>query len=185
METGGDVVDVFDTSEMEVIVEAPETVVSRMQVGQPSDLLVNALPGTTIRGEVTAVEPVPDLTNRTFPVHIRVFDPPDALLPGMFVRAAVVTEQPASTVLVSADALIDRGRGTEVWVAAEGLEGLTVQARRIETGRRRGSDIEVLVGLAEGDRVVTAGQDMLFPGASVAIAGEPPAEPMAPGAPAE
>ena len=69
-----------------------------------------------------------------------------------------------------ADALVDRGRGTEVWVVTEGLEGLTAAPRRIEAGLRHGDEIEVLRGVEAGDRVVTAGYEMLMPGAAVVVA---------------
>ncbi|MBN1478401.1 efflux RND transporter periplasmic adaptor subunit [Candidatus Sumerlaeota bacterium] len=169
---GGDVAELLATDELEVVVDVPETAVPRLRLGMRGVIMADALPGQTFEGELIAIEPAADLMNRTYPIHIRVNNPPPELLPGMFIRVAVETNDPAPTLLMSADALVDRGRGPEVWVVAEGLEGLTANPRRIDIGRRRGADIEVLRGLEEGERVVVAGTEFLIPGGPVMIAGE-------------
>ena len=179
IEEGGDVAEMIGRGEgtLEVIVDVPERSMPEVVVGQEAQLLFDAFPNQTFAGVVSGFEPIADLTNRTYPVHVRVTGPADRILPGMFTRVAVDTSEPAATLLMPSDALIDRGRGPEVWAVGEGLEGLTVNPQRIEIGRRRGADIEVLNGLAAGDRVVVAGMEFLFPGGPVSLAGagEPPA----------
>jgi RND family efflux transporter MFP subunit len=183
LQEGGDVVELLTIDELEVIVEVPETAVPRLRLGMRGVIMADALPGQTFEGELIGLEPSADLMNRTYPAHVRVNSPPPGLLPGMFIRVAVETDDPTPTLLMPSDALVDRGRGPEVWVVEEGLGGLTANPRRIEIGRRRGEDIEVLHGLGDGERVVVAGTEFLVPGGPVMIAGEggPPMGP--PGGP--
>ena len=89
-----------------------------VRLGQRAQITVDAHPGQEFSGRVVTVVPVADLTNRTYPVHIEVEDTRDILLPGMFARVVLQTHEPAPTLLMSADALVDRGRGPEVWLVA-------------------------------------------------------------------
>ncbi len=181
----GDEVAVLATERLEVVVDVPELQMPHVRLGQRAQITVDAHPGQEFSGRVVTVVPVADLTNRTYPVHIEVEDTRDILLPGMFARVVLQTHEPAPTLLMSADALVDRGRGPEVWLVAEGLDGLTANPQRVVVGRRRGADIEVLSGLGVGDRVVTAGHGALFPGTSVTLPGDQIPRPGPAGGPPE
>lgn len=167
MQIGSDVVYLVDTTHLEVILEVPEMSIANVQIGQRGTIEVDALPGVVIDGELSSIEPLADLTNRTYSAHVRVLEPPATLMPGMFTRVALETSDPTPVLIMSSNALVDRGRGPEVWLLSEGLEGPMANPQRIEIGRRRGDNIEVLSGLSPGDQVVTAGTEFLIPGAPV------------------
>lgn len=188
---GDAVAELIDLSHLEVVVEVPEPRIPDVRVGQAAELTVDAYAGEVFTGEVIAVVPDANLSNRTYPVHVRVANPDRRLLAGMFGRVAVITERQVPVLLMPADALVDRGRGPEVWRVAQGLDSATVEPVSVTIGRRRGTDVEVLSGLDASDEVVTVGREMLHPGAQIALGGAgampmggPPGPPAAGGGPA-
>jgi hypothetical protein len=54
-----------------------------------------------------------------------------------------------------------------------------VRAQAVTTGRRRGSEIEILQNLAQGDRVVAQGAGLLNDGDTVRVAGPSVTAPLA------
>ncbi len=174
MERGGEVAEVLESERLEVIVEVPEARMPQVRAGQPAQITVDPYRGEVFEGEVTAVVPDADLSNRTYPVYVGVDNADGRLLAGMFSRVAIATELAAPTLVIPSDALVDRGRGPEVWKTVPGLDSLTVQPVRVEIGRRRGTEVEILSGLTASDEVVVVGGEMLFPGAQVAAGGPNP-----------
>jgi multidrug efflux pump subunit AcrA (membrane-fusion protein) len=171
---GDPVAELLEISPLEVVVDVPERQLPLVSRDQSAEISVDALPGEVFEGQVSAVVPEADLSNRTYPVHVRVENPAGRLRPGMFSRVALMTENPVPTLVMPADALVDRGRGPEVWMVTQGLDNPTAQAVQVTVGRRRGTDIEVLSGLAASDEVVVVGNEMLYPGAALTRGGGPP-----------
>ena len=75
-----------------------------------------------------------------------------------------------TAVQIPQDAVLRRPDGsTGVWLVEQGDDKLTARAQRIRVGRRLGSSVEVLEGLASGDRVVTHGNEGLTDGQVVRL----------------
>lgn len=87
------------------------------------------------------------------------------LWPGQFVRVRVILDVSKGALLLPAGAAQVGQMGPFVWVVKPDS---TVEQRSIELGQRHEDLVAVRAqGLAAGDRVVTAGTMMLFPGARV------------------
>lgn len=94
-----------------------------------------------------------DPVARTVQVRFEADNPAHALLPGAFVELEVSVERPPA-VTIPADALLDAGIHKTVFVqVGEGL----FQPRAVETGWRSGDRIEIVSGLAPGERIVASG----------------------------
>jgi multidrug efflux pump subunit AcrA (membrane-fusion protein) len=74
---------------------------------------------------------------------------------------------PREVLSVPKDALVQAGSGWTVFVSEEGK----AQPRTVEVGVALGDRFEVLSGLAEGDLVVTRGNERLRPGQDIAPTG--------------
>lgn len=102
---------------------------------------------------VSNVLPQVDPATRTLKLRLETNNPGFALRPDMF--ANVELPLPASAGLtVPLDALIDSGREQHVFV--ERSAGV-FEPRQVQTGWRSEDRVQILHGLAEGERVVTAG----------------------------
>jgi Cu(I)/Ag(I) efflux system membrane fusion protein len=109
--------------------------------------------GRTFTARVSNTLPQVDPVTRTLKLRLEADNPGLALRPDMFVNVELpVRVAPGLTVPL--DALIDSGREQRVFV--ERGSGI-FEPRQVQAGRPLGDRIEILRGLAEGERVVTAG----------------------------
>jgi membrane fusion protein, copper/silver efflux system len=109
--------------------------------------------GRAFSARVTDTLPQVDPVTRTLKLRLEADNPGFALRPDMFVNAELpVRVRPGLTVPL--DAVIDSGREQRVFV--ERSKGI-FEPRQVETGRRLSDRVQIVRGLAEGERVVAAG----------------------------
>ena len=125
---------------------------------------VNAVPGKTFDGEVEALLPQIDPTNRTQRARIVLRNEGGQLVPGMFAELTLQAEEGTAVPLVPTEALI--ATGTDSRVILVGTDG-SFQPVRVRVGRSSGGHTEILAGLKGGERVVTSGQFLIDSEASL------------------
>lgn len=109
--------------------------------------------GKAFSARVSNTLPQVDPVTRTLKLRLEADNPGFALRPDMFANVELpVRVAPGLTVPL--DALIDSGREQRVFV--ERSKGM-FEPRQVQTGRRFGDRVEIVQGLAEGERVVTVG----------------------------
>lgn len=105
----------------------------------------------------TTIVPQSASEGRTAKLRLQVDNEDRKLVPGMVVDVSL--EIPgASAMTLTADAVLDSGAKKHVFVA---LGAGRYQLRDVETGWQYEDRIEIIRGLAEGERVVTAGAFLL------------------------
>ena len=138
-----------------------ESAIARIRLGQAAPVVVDAV-GSAIEGRVAEMIPTADPVSRSMTVKLDLPAVP-ALRSGMFGRVRFPAAE-RSALLVPAGALVARGQITGVYVVdAENVARL----RLVTVGQRRGDRVEVLSGLAPGERVVTEGADRVTDGGRV------------------
>jgi len=152
-----------------------ESDVVGIATGQKVSLEFDALPTERRVGEVTHVAPFGRVdpagaSLTTYEVTISVPDAPAGLRAGMTAQASITTEERLGVIAAPVTALVARGDGFIVRVQAE--DG-TLSTVPVEVGIRGGYFVEIISGLAEGDRVVT-GFDGDLPPANTGFGGGPP-----------
>ncbi len=139
--------------------QVDEIDISRIQVGQPVAVTLDAFPDEELKGEVTDISPSPDKSDSsgivTFEVVITLRGENLALLPGMTATAAIETDRMEDAVVVANRAIqIERGEDkSTVFVERLDETGNPVRVE-VELGLRYGDVTQVKSGLAAGDRVV-------------------------------
>jgi membrane fusion protein (multidrug efflux system) len=162
----------------------PEQRVGQVLEGTPIRATVDALPGQTFEGKVTAIEPLVDVSTRNFKVQATLPNPDNNLRPGTFahvgfdsggVRKVVVIPQTAVSFNPYGNAVfviskVKRAEG-EMDMQGKPLTGdkLIVKQRFIKTGATRGDLIAVTEGLKPGERIATSGLLKLRNDAEVTI----------------
>ena len=106
----------------------------QIAVGQKVDVTADAFPGRKFTATITTIEPQISASTRTINVQATMPNPDEALLPGMFVNAAVVLPNQAPEVVLPETAVDYTLYGDSVYVI-----------------RADGTDAERQAG-AEGDR---------------------------------
>jgi len=180
---GARIVTLTDLSTLYVNFTLPSQMRAQISVGQRVNVTADAFPGRTFAAEITTIEPQISADTRTMAIQATMPNHDDALLPGMFVNAAVVLP-PQPDMMVLPETAIDYTLyGDSVYVIredgkdAKGNPILKAVRTPVKTGVRWGNNVAILDGLKPGDRVVAAGQVKVQSGAQVAISDSPPPQP--------
>ena len=119
------------------------------RTGQEVSVVIDALGGAALKGKVAQIVPAADPASRTFTVKIEL--PADARLrSGLFGRAAFSRGE-RQALLIPRSAVVDRGQLQGIFVLGQNQ---VASLRYITLGKSAGSQIEVLAGLQEGERLV-------------------------------
>jgi cobalt-zinc-cadmium efflux system membrane fusion protein len=145
---------ISDLSTMWLVANIREVDVPHVHVGQQVEVRVGALPDRVFPARIANAASGLDATTRRLTVRAEVLDPEHLLKPEMFATFRIEVGQPMTSVGVPLMAIIYRGSDASVWQA---LPENRFILRRIRTGMRDGDVLQVLEGLAPGDRIVTGG----------------------------
>jgi membrane fusion protein, multidrug efflux system len=163
---GADLVNLEDTSQLTVDFRLPERYQTRIATGQPVQVELDALPGKRFSAKVQAVDPLLDADGRS--IAVRAVLPPapgGELRPGMFARVTTVFSVNDAALVVPEEAIVPQGgKQFVIRLEKEGEgDGAKLVSRRseVQLGVRRGAQVQITQGVAEGDTVVVAGQQRL------------------------
>jgi membrane fusion protein, multidrug efflux system len=182
---GAKIVTLTDLSMLYVNFTLPSQIRSDISVGQRVNVTADAFPGRTFSADITTIEPQVSADTRTMAVQATMRNPEGAMLPGMFVNAAVVLPPQSDVMVVPETAVEYTLYGDSVYVIREdgkdanGNPLLKAVRTPIKTGVRVGGKVVILEGVERGDRVIAAGQVKVQNGARVAISGSPEPQPPA------
>jgi len=162
---GTDLVNVEDVRVLKVDFRLPERNFTRIRVGQPVEVIADALPGERWQGQIEAINPKVDANGRSLEIRARLENTSGQLRPGMFVRVRVIVGERADALLVPEEAIVPQGEEFYVFKVVDGA------ARRVpvKIGVRRDAMVEIVQGLAAGDQVVTAGMRLTRDGQPVRV----------------
>jgi len=131
---------------------------SFVKTGLAASMRLDYLPGKKWQGKVDYIYPSLDERTRTLKLRMR-FDNPDYLLkPNMFAQVLIETDDQQARLVVPKNALIRTGSQNRVVLA---LGDGKFKSVAVELGQVMSTDIEVLNGIEEGDRVVISAQFLL------------------------
>ena len=131
-------------------VAVPERDGAAVRAGHAVALTLEGDP-TVYRGRVVRLSPIVQEQNRTLLVEAEVPNERGFLRPGAFARVEIVTEVTQPVITVPATAIIVFAGVEKVLVVRNGK---TAEVR-VTTGRRLGTDVEIVDGLKRGEAVVT------------------------------
>ncbi|HEX7528684.1 MAG TPA: efflux RND transporter periplasmic adaptor subunit [Thermoanaerobaculia bacterium] len=159
---------IVDNRLLDLTVAVPSSRLFDVRVGQPLTFTTDAVPGRTFEGRVRFVNPAADSASRTVKVFVEVPNAAGTLRSGLFVKGEIVTGERANVLTAPRSAILswDLAQKQAVLYA---LEGETARKRTVTTGATSGDEVEIVSGLAKGDRVVTRGGFNLRDGDAVEI----------------
>jgi len=157
---------IADLSVMEVDVEVDETDIIGVELGQISEVRVDAFPDQIIKGQVTEIgsSAIQALSgteeSKDFKVVITLKDPPKNLKPGLSATADIITAEKSDVLTVPISALvlkkIDEQTNDSEKTQEEGIfviENDRAKFTPVEKGIMGELKIEIIFGLKEGDTV--------------------------------
>ena len=152
---------VEDNAGYKVETSIDESMANHINVSMPVDVVVDSIP-KTFKGIVSEVVPSIDASSRTFVVKAVITKDPNehSLANGLYARV-LIPQKSRSILAVPTMAIVQKGQLVGVYVVSE--ENRT-SYRMIRTGKTFGSDIEVLSGLNDGEKIVAAGVNNISEG---------------------
>lgn len=167
---------VVDMDSLEIEVDVGESYIQRVRPDQRVEATLDAYPDWRIPARVITIVPAADREKATVRVRI-AFDALDPrILPDMGVKVSFLDlaegedAAPRETRLLIPRTAVHEapdGGGETVWRVRSGPEGDRLERRAVTTGAVEGDRIQVLSGLAAGDRVVVDGPPGLADGMEV------------------
>lgn len=147
-------VTLIDLDRLEVAAYVDEVDVGRIAVGSPAVFTVDAFPDVEFKGSVTAVYPRAVVQSNVvnYITTVRIENSEGRLKPDMTANVVIELAARANVVAVPDRAL--KREGGKTVVAVVGPQGR--ETRPVRVGLRGGGLTEIVSGLAEGERIVTA-----------------------------
>lgn len=164
LKDGGDIVNIEDIAAVFVDFRLPERFQSKVKKGQKAQVDMDALPGRKFTAIIQAIDPLLDANGRSVGVRACIDNRQNQLRPGMFARVNTVFSEREKAVVVPEEAIIPQAGKQFVIKLLDGMDKGTeketkiTQRVEVKVGIRRPGKVEIIEGLAEGDEVVTAGQ---------------------------
>ncbi len=153
----------------------PQQSVDQVRLGQSVAVKVDAFKGQTFDGEIAAINPKVDASNRNVQIRATLKNADHRLIPGMYATIDIVTGKPQNYITLPQTAITYNPYGDTVYIVdnkgndAEGKPQYVARQSFVTTGATRGDQVAVLKGINEGDMIVTAGQLKLHNGTTVLI----------------
>lgn len=136
--------------ELRVEVQVPQSDVAAIRQHRQAAVILDAQGGERLEAKEVVVYPNADPQTHSFRVRLELPARETGLHPGMTVKVAFTVGE-AQRLLVPASALLQRSEVRAVYV----LDAQGVALRQVRTGHRYGDRIEILAGLAEGERIAS------------------------------
>lgn len=181
VQAGATIVEVVSGDSPQVEIAVPEVAIADIRQGASARIRFSTLPERTFFGQVTTMGVVPGEGVTTYPVTIELNrswvqlagrSGAVPLRPGMAAEAEMQFGSAGGSArhVVPANAVTADRQGKFVYVAESGGGQIVIAAKRpVETGRLVPAGIEVTSGLADGDKVITAGLNQIKNGQPVRL----------------
>ncbi len=165
------VVTIADMDSLQVEADVSESNLGLVNVGQPCEVQLDAIPGSRFQGVVHMIVPTADRSKATVMIKVRFLDQDKRILPEMSAKVAFLErpvkaeEQKPRTVLNPAAVITRNGRYTVFLIR----DGRVIEAP-VALGDRLDDMVEILGGVKAGDRVVLKPLNKMSNGKKVKVA---------------
>ena len=155
--------------------QLPQQQLGDVQIGLPVRVTSDAVPGRSIEGKISAINPEVDTSTRNIRVQATVTNADEQLRPGMFVNVSVVQPVKQKLLAIPETSVLYAPYSDSVFVVEEqqaknGANTEKVLRQQfVRLGEKRGDFVAVVSGLKEGETVVSTGVFKLRNGQSVVV----------------
>ena len=167
----GAVVSMADMSTLEVEADVSEASLSKIKVGMPVEVTLDALPNDRFRGRISRTVPTVDRAKATVMTKVKFDEIDPRVLPEMsakvsFLSQEVTPEQQKPLTAVSSDAFVQRDGRTAVFIVRDGK----AVAVPVTPGAKVGDLTAVTGEIKAGDKAILRPDEKLAAGALVKVA---------------
>lgn len=159
VKTGSLLFDVVDLSRVWIMMDAYETDLSFIKIGDEVSFTAAGIPGQTFTAPVSFIDPLINADTRTVSVRAEMQNKNGELKPEMFINARIHTtlQKEQSSLAIPRTALLWSGKRSIVYIKIQNSESPAFEMREITIGPRMGDSYLVEAGLEAGEEIVTNG----------------------------
>jgi membrane fusion protein, multidrug efflux system len=149
----------------------PQQQLHMVRLGLPVRVTTDALPGETLLGRITAINPLVEAETRQIKMQATVANSGNKLRPGMFAAVAVGLPERQKVLAIPATAVLYAPYGDSVFIIGDAADkkGKVLRQQFVRLGLKRGDFVAVTSGVREGEAVVSTGVFKLRNGQSVVV----------------
>jgi RND family efflux transporter MFP subunit len=167
------VVSIVDLSRLQLEASVPPAAIGQVRIGQPISFRVEGFGERDFAGRIERINPAATAGSRSISVYATIDNREGLLRGGMFAQGALTLSRIETALAVPASAVREEIGQTYVYAIENGL----IRRKKVKVGPAdAGGRVQVLEGLAAGDRVVRANLGSLREGAAARLAGTEPVE---------
>ncbi len=151
--------EIADLSNVWILLDAYESDLAFIKVGQKITLTVASLPGKEFMTNISFIDPLINPQSRTAAVRAELNNPQQLLKPEMFVKGKIKANLSLSekSLVIPKTALLWTGKRSIVYIKVPNSEFPSFEMREITIGSSLGDYYIVENGLTEGEEIVTNG----------------------------
>lgn len=151
--------EVVDLSSVWVLLDAYESDLSGIRVGDQVSFTLQAVPGREFEAKVSYIDPMLNPDTRALSIRAEAKNPGMLLKPEMFVNGLIKTSgvETVGGLTVPKSAILWTGKRSVVYVQKGNKEAPAFEMREVTLGPRAGESYLIAAGLEEGEEVVTNG----------------------------
>ena len=149
---------IADLSSVWLVASVFEQDLGYVRLGQKAAVSVTAYPGRTFTGQVTFVYPTVEPETRTARIRVELPNETGLLKPDLYGTVEIEAGESVAAVAIPESAVLDSGTRQVVLID---LGGGAFEPREVELGSRGDGYVEVVKGLAAGQRVVVNGNFLI------------------------
>jgi len=162
--TGTSIYSIADLSRVWIILDAYETDIQWLKLGQKVDMAVEAYPGQNFSGTIAYIDPILNEMTRTLRIRINMDNRDGRLKPGMLATGilhSTITSNDnllAEKLVIPVTAPLITGKRAIVYIETVNADGEYIyEAREVVLGPKTEAFYTIESGLTEGERVVIEG----------------------------
>lgn len=175
VDSKGAVVNMADLSTLEVEADVSESSLSKISVGQPCEIVLDALPGMRFSGSVSRIVPTVDRAKATVTTKVRFDKLDDRILPDMSAKVSFLSkkideaaDKPA--LAVPPDAVVIRAGSPTVFRLRTEGDKTFAEAVSVATGTKSAEAVVITSGkLKSGEKVLVKPDDRISNGTPVVV----------------
>lgn len=164
LQRGGQVVQIIDLATVLVRVDAPESAIQHIRIGDEARVQLDAL-HDIFTGHIKYIIPQAHEQARTFPVDIEIANPEHRLRSGLFARCTIRTGPAGQVIAVPKDAVVNKQGTNRIWrVQQGGPQGPMAIPIPVTLGAEVGEWVAITSGnVFPGMKIVVRGNEQLMP----------------------
>ncbi len=153
---------VNDISSVYATIQVPQEKITGVKIGQAATITVDGN-DKTYDGTIEAMDSAADATTRVFNCKVKIDNGDKSLLPGIFGKVQLISEEKAQVITVPISALAGNEGDYSVFLNDNG----TAKKQKITIGETNENNVEVTDGIKEGDQVICTNISTLQEGSEV------------------